>query len=170
MDEVIRVRPATAEDIPSIRDLAGKIWPEAYGSILSPEQIRYMMDLLYSESSLERQITQDQHQFLMAVRNDGPLGFASFSPVKGGGYKLHKLYVLPSFQGSGIGKKLLSRVIQEGRAAGAPFLDLNVNRFNPARKFYERLGFRILQEVDIPIGNGYFMNDFVMRLPLPSGA
>jgi ribosomal protein S18 acetylase RimI-like enzyme len=40
---------------------------------------------------------------------------------------------------------------------------LNVNRYNPAKDFYEKLGFKIILEEDIPIGQ-YWMNDYVMRL------
>ena len=45
-------------------------------------------------------------------------------------------------------------------------IELNVNRQNNAVDFYKRLGFTILKEVDIPIGKGYFMNDYVMSLTL----
>ncbi|HUX83811.1 MAG TPA: GNAT family N-acetyltransferase [Chitinophagaceae bacterium] len=169
MVKVIRILPASVTDMPLVRGLAEKIWPAAYSSILSPEQIRYMMDLLYSNSSLERQISQDGHRFLLAFREEEPLGFASFGSLGGEGFKLHKLYVLPSSQGSGIGKMLMDQVIGEAKTSLVTFLELNVNRFNPARKFYERLGFRVLREVDIPIGGGFFMNDYIMRLPLSPG-
>jgi hypothetical protein len=43
---------------------------------------------------------------------------------------------------------------------------LNVNRYNKARFFYEKFGFKIIDEVDISIGNNYFMNDYVMELNL----
>lgn len=45
----------------------------------------------------------------------------------------------------------------------ATVLELNVNRQNKARIFYEKFGFVIVEEKDIPIGNGYFMNDYVMQ-------
>ena len=43
---------------------------------------------------------------------------------------------------------------------------LNVNRYNKALYFYEKHGFTIAQEVDIEIGEGYFMNDYIMKLSL----
>jgi ribosomal protein S18 acetylase RimI-like enzyme len=39
---------------------------------------------------------------------------------------------------------------------------LNVNRNNKALGFYQKFGFVILREEDIDIGNGYFMNDYIM--------
>jgi hypothetical protein len=32
--------------------------------------------------------------------------------------------------------------------------------------FYEKIGFKTILVLDVPIGNGYFMNDFVMQLDL----
>jgi ribosomal protein S18 acetylase RimI-like enzyme len=49
------------------------------------------------------------------------------------------------------------------KTQGATTLQLNVNRNNPAKIFYEKLGFAVLNEEDIDIGNGYFMNDYVMQ-------
>ncbi len=46
---------------------------------------------------------------------------------------------------------------------GGTALQLNVNRSNKARFFYEKLGFNVVREEDIDIGNNYFMNDFVME-------
>jgi hypothetical protein len=56
-------------------------------------------------------------------------------------------------------------VKQQVDGQNAMALDLNVNRFNPAQHFYKKLGFKIIGEEDVPIGQ-YFMNDYVMRLEL----
>ena len=49
---------------------------------------------------------------------------------------------------------------------GATSLQLQVNRDNAAKSFYEKLGFVILKEADFDIGNGYFMRDYVMEKKL----
>jgi len=46
---------------------------------------------------------------------------------------------------------------------GASSLQLNVNRNNNAKVFYEKIGFAVIKEEDIDIGNGYLMNDYVME-------
>lgn len=76
-----------------------------------------------------------------------------------------KRHCLPQTQGKGYGKVLINAVEAKVMAAGKRILDLNVNRFNKARGFYEKLGFKVLHEEDIAIGR-YWMNDFVMRKPL----
>jgi hypothetical protein len=45
-------------------------------------------------------------------------------------------------------------------------LELNVNRHNPATVFYQKMGFEIVYSEDIDIGQGFWMNDYVMRKTL----
>ncbi len=161
----MKIRKAGAADIPVIQELAYKIWPGTYQAILGPEQVDYMLDLLYSEKILREQMEQ-QVDFIVVSDNGDPVGFASYSSTQPGIYKLHKIYVLPSQQGKGTGRMMIDYVKQQAVSAGGKFLQLNVNRYNNAKYFYEKLGFVVIREEDIDIGNGYFMNDFVMQVRL----
>ena len=84
------------------------------------------------------------------------------------GMKLQKIYVLPEKQGLGLGKTLLNFAIDFGKKQGMRHLSLQVNRYNKAVDFYLHAGFEIIDEQDFDIGNGYFMNDFVMQKSLVS--
>lgn len=160
------IRKADKTDIPVISILAHAIWPETYGSILSEAQLKYMLDLFYAHESLEKQF-DDNHVFLIALMNAETVGFASYSHGnKAGMYKVHKLYVHPMLHGKGIGKQLLDRIIEDIRPLGAKTIQLDVNRHNPAKSFYERYGFAVAGEKDTAIGEGYFMNDYVMEKPV----
>ena len=166
----LRIEPATLKDIPTIIQLAEATWEPTYRFIISGEQLEYMYRVIYSPAALKRQMAEQQHSFLLAYVGGEPAGFASFSPLpaedtSGVGYKLHKIYVLPTRQGQGLGVHLIEAVENTARQAGGQFLDLNVNRYNPAIAFYERRGFARHREVDVPIGP-YFMNDYVMRKEL----
>jgi Acetyltransferases len=79
-------------------------------------------------------------------------------------YKLHKIYVLPYNQGKGTGKFVITEIIRAISRKGGKGLQLNVNRNNKAKDFYEKMGFVVIREEDIDIGNGYFMNDYVMEI------
>ena len=167
-----RIEPATLTDIPIIIRLAEATWEPTYRFIISEEQLEYMYRVIYSPAALKRQMEEQRHQFLVAYMEGEPAGFASFSPqpTEAGtdgatGYKLHKIYVLPTRQGQGLGQYLIEAVENAARAAGGHYLDLNVNRYNPAIAFYERRGFERQREVDVPIGP-YFMNDYIMRKAL----
>lgn len=150
-----------------VRDLAYKIWPVAYEEILSEAQLDYMLENFYALSALEKQM-DSRHVFLLAEENDVFYGFASYEVNCNatGKTKLHKIYVLPQTQGKGLGKLLLSEVEKAALGAGNSHVFLNVNRYNNAQEFYKRLGFEIIHQEDIEIGNGYLMEDFVMEKPL----
>lgn len=165
---MITFHEGNIKDIPLIRELTFKIWPVTYGPILSREQIDYMLEMMYSPASLEQQMLEQGHRFVIAYESSQPAGFASFSrkDTDNAAYKLHKIYVLPGFQGKGVGKKLIDHIIQSILPVGAKTLELNVNRHNTAKTFYEKQGFEIVRTEDIAIGKGYFMNDYVMEKKL----
>jgi len=166
MTDKIIIRPAGISDINTIHTLAHQVWPLTYAHILSADQLQYMLDLIYSPASLEKQFAQ-QHRFLLVVLNEAPVGFASFSAGKKMyTYKLQKIYVRTDIQGKGLGKMLIDVVVKEAKANNATSLLLNVNRHNKAISFYEKMGFSIIAEEDIDIGSGYLMNDYVMEKKL----
>lgn len=164
---MLTIARAGEEQIPVIQQIAYDTWPDTFRDILSPEQIRYMLHMMYHEDSLLQQM-HSGHVFLLAEWNGMPGGFAAYElnyrhqPVS----KLHKIYVLPSMQGKQMGKALLREVARIAGDAGMQQVWLNVNRENKAAGFYERFGFIKTGEEDIDIGNGYFMNDTIMQLTL----
>lgn len=164
---MLKIRAAGIEDMATVRMLACKIWPIAYGTILEKAQLDYMLDKIYSFSSLTHQLTFLKHHFILVLENEDAIGFASFSAHEDAKvYHLNKIYVLPQQQGKNVGKHLLDYVIKQIKKTGATSLQLNVNRHNRALHFYEKQGFTIVREEDIDIGEGYFMNDYVMELKL----
>ncbi|MBL7737619.1 MAG: GNAT family N-acetyltransferase [Chitinophagaceae bacterium] len=164
-EKTLSIRKAYPADIPLIRDLTYKVWPQTYSAILSKEQIDYMLNSMYSKPSLQSQM-QKGDQFVLAYNGNEPVGFASFALTGSHTYKLHKIYVLPSQQGKGTGKFIIDQLSNAMKAKGASMLQLNVNRNNPAKSFYEKIGFAVIKEEDIDIGSGYFMNDYVMEKKL----
>ena len=165
------IKKTGIEGIDIIRKLTFATWPEAYKDILSSAQLSYMLNLLYSKKALHNLIVNLQQQFIIAYENASPAGFAAYSPKQSADhsvYRLHKLYVLPGQQGKEIGKQLLVFIINEIKIKGASLLELNVNRNNKAIHFYKKMGFTFSGEEDIDIGEGYFMNDFVMELRVKS--
>lgn len=161
----ITIRKATEDDINVIQQLAHAIWPGTFSEILSREQVRYMLQLIYSKTSLQKQMAEG-HNFLIVEDNKTPIAYADYSLLKDDIYKLHKIYVLPQQQGKGIGKLLIEYIMDAIQKKNASSLLLNVNRYNQAKGMYERLGFKVIGEEDIDIGEGYFMNDYIMEKKL----
>jgi len=163
---MLSVQKATTADIPLIRQLTFEIWPQTYSSILSKEKIDYMLDMMYSPASLQKQMEEDGCTFIIVYDDAEPVAFASYNETEPQTWKLNKIYILPSQQGKGTGKFIINYIVDEIKAKGAKALQLQVNRQNKAKDFYERLGFKIIQTADFDIGNGFFMNDYVMSYEL----
>lgn len=160
------VRKAYIADIPLIRELTFAIWPQTYAHLLGKEQIDYMLTMMYSPASLQKQMEEDGCTFIIVYDNHTPVAFASYSQIKPQVWKLHKIYVLASQQGKGTGKFIINYIVEEIKSFAAKALQLQVNRENAAQHFYKKLGFVVAEEADFDIGNGYFMRDYVMQLDL----
>lgn len=162
------IRKATTNDISLIHEMAWVVFPHTYKEILTPEQIDYMMEWMYSEDSLHKQMEKDGHIYYLAFKEDDPAGYLSIQPEGEHVFHLQKIYVLPSFQGMKLGKQLFEqaiKAIKEFHPAPCQ-MRLNVNRQNKALAFYERMGMVKVDEGDFPIGNGYYMNDFIMGMDI----
>jgi ribosomal protein S18 acetylase RimI-like enzyme len=159
------IRDAMPHEASTIRGIALDTWWITYGPIISADQIRYMLEAIYNETLLHDQMATREQHFILLLENDVPSGFAAYSPQTEdpSAWKLHKLYVLPSGHGRGFGRQLVNEILRRSAQQGISALELNVNRDNPARHFYERIGFQIVRQEDIAIGP-YWMNDYVMRL------
>lgn len=160
----MEIRKAGLDDFKIINDLALKTWYDTYTTILSPEQLEYMLKEMYSLEAFTEQIAVKGHHFLLLSENDRYLGFASYElNYTSGTTKLHKLYVLPETQGKGAGRLLITTIESLAKKNGNDKVSLNVNRYNDAVKFYIKNGFEKAGEEDINIGNGYLMEDFIME-------
>ncbi|SEO02116.1 L-amino acid N-acyltransferase YncA [bacterium A37T11] len=164
---MIQLIEAQIAHIPVIRRIALETWPATFGGILSKEQIAYMLDMMYSEASLAHQVTELRHRFVLAqdTVDDQYLGYLSYERpyLDQPQTKIHKIYVLPQTQGQGVGKQLMEAAELAARQQGDHYLLLNVNKHNKAEAFYQRLGFETIGTEDIDIGNGYLMEDKIMR-------
>lgn len=160
------IRRATVNDIPLIRELTFAIWPQTYSHIISQDQMDFMLEMMYSPASLQKQMEEDGCTFIIVYDEDKAVAFASYNQIKPANWKLNKIYILPTQQGKGTGKFMLNHIIANIKEQGAKALHLQVNRHNKAKNFYEKLGFRVIETADFDIGNGYFMNDYVMELLL----
>lgn len=166
------IRSAAAADMAIIHDLAHIIWPHAYLEILSRDQVAYMLRIMYNHDVLKALEQRDDHKFLIASQKGLPVGFALYHPkipTDISVYQLSKIYVHPLYQDKGIGKQILEYIIDNLQLLRVSTLELNVNRNNRAISFYQKLGFKITREVDLDIGNGYFMNDYVMEKSISFG-
>lgn len=159
---MIQLFKASESDVETIREIAFKIWPKHYIPIIGESQVKYMLDTKYSSSTIQLQIRSNSHDyFILTNELKQALGFAAFQKTDEKRYFLDKFYILDSEQGKGLGYLTLNQLIQHYRDLSE--LRLQVNRKNyKAINFYFKFGFKIEKVEDFDIGEGFFMNDFVM--------
>jgi ribosomal protein S18 acetylase RimI-like enzyme len=176
----IKITLAGLLDRALIRSISERTWPSTYGHIISQEQIDFMLDWMYSDDSLATQMNTGCEFYIASIKKDNEqldaIGFCSVSPEEEEGntstdkvegvkaHKLNKLYVLPAAQGTGAGKALLNKAIEVAQSEGSGSLFLQVNKHNNAYSFYLKHGFEKEAEFKFDIGNGFFMDDYVLRL------
>ena len=165
MIEIEKVLASDSVKFEIIRIIAQETWPIAYGAILSMEQLEYMFDMMYSTKSLLEQAAKKNLQFILAKVGSEYLGFASYeiNINQTNKTKIHKIYILPTSQGKGIGKELIDFITVAAKSEENSAIVLNVNKYNLAQHFYIKLGFFNVKEEVIAIGNGYVMDDYVME-------
>ncbi|MFL5752708.1 MAG: GNAT family N-acetyltransferase [Bacteroidia bacterium] len=157
----LRLQKATLRDIPEISFLAKLIWEKHYVPLIGSEQVEYMLSNMYSSQSLKEQMEQKKHVFYLVHLENKCLGFVSISSSDHKNYLLHKIYLLQDEQNRGLGTAVFKLILEEMGSPGS--IRLTVNRMNyKSINFYFKNGFRIEKTEDFDIGNGYFMNDFVM--------
>lgn len=164
---MITSEEASYDDYALIHSMARKAFPATYAAILTPEQIEYMMDMMYSPDAVRRQFDEG-HRYFIASCDGTPCGYVSIQQCGADLFHLHKIYVVPEFQGRGVGGYLFDEAVRRIREMHPEpcRVELNVNRFNKALGFYEHKGMRRVGQGDFPIGNGYFMNDYIMGLDI----
>lgn len=156
-----KIRIAFVNDISKITEVAEATWKQTYASIISQEQIDLMYERMYSGEAILQQM-QDGHTFLICSEHEQTLGFISYFIREDNIMCIPKIYIKPALQRKGIGKVLLNETEKIARKNKIDFLELNVNRKNPAMYFYKKQDFEMHEKVDIAYGK-FWLNDYVLR-------
>lgn len=165
MESEITIRRANEADCALIHAMAQRVFPCTYREIITEEQIAFMMEWMYAPCNIRRQMLEEGHVYHIAYLKGEPAGYVSVRPDGPDCFHLEKIYVLPEFQKMHLGGVLFRTAVSYVKSVHpeACALELNVNRHNPAFGFYRKMGMSIDREGDFPIGNGFYMNDYIMR-------
>jgi len=163
------IHTASTNDCYLINELASQVWENTYGEILTKEQLDYMFEMMYAPENIIKQINELQHQYFIISADNVPSGYLSIEKKDDNTYIFQKIYALPAMQGTGMGRYIIEQGISYLKSThpNTPLhIILYVNRENPAVGFYKHLGFEVADTRDNHIGNGYYMNDYIMSLKI----
>ena len=149
-----------AEAIAQVARLAREIWNQHYLPVIGKEQVDYMLETIQREDAIKQQINQG-YQYYLIFDNQTKAGYCAVKD-KGDKLFLSKLYVLDSCRGKGIGKQAIQFIKSN---FDNPVIQLTVNKRNSnSIAFYQHIGFEIVDYVEMDIGKGFVMDDYVMEL------
>jgi putative acetyltransferase len=134
VDMEVEIREFLPGDGPAFRAL-NEEWITRY-FVLEPKDVASLMDP-------QATILNRGGRIFLAVQDSRAIGCCALLAMGPGEYEVAKMAVTEAFQGAGIGRRLLTRTIDEGRALGARRLYLETNsKLAPAVRLYQSLGFR----------------------------
>ncbi len=152
-------------DIAPVCALAREIWVQHYPGIITVKQIEYMLAQRYSPDAIRTQLKAGEAWWEKLEVGGDLCGFASYERgAQARAMKLDKIYVHQLVRGKGYGAALVNHVANAARRQGMDTLILQVNKYNYGSvAAYLRLGFAVARTVKVDIGNGFFMDDYVME-------
>lgn len=164
----IRLVPVeTSEEVACCAALAGEIWREHYGALLSEEQITYMLEKFQSETAIREQIERENYRYSLFEVDGEPVGYFGWRPDEEGAF-LSKLYVRSTARRRGLARMALEEI---ERVTGKGRIWLTVNRENSGSiEAYRKMGFEKTREQCAEIGGGFVMDDDIMERRIARGA
>lgn len=164
MQHIKLVTVQTVQQIEAVVMLADEIWHEWFPSIISNEQIDYMLERFQSVKAITEQLDSGYTYYLIrrgAVR----IGYTAIRSDTDGRLFLSKIYIKKEYRGNGYAHEVFSFLKEYCREHGLTSIWLTVNKHNDSSvAVYKKSGFRIIGEDVTDIGNGYVMDDYFFQL------
>lgn len=164
MSDKPEIRALRPDEVAALAALARDIWRAHYPGIISAAQIEYMLDERYSEAVIRAELARGDVRWDVLLVNSTVMGYTSYFWADAPGtIKIDKLYLHPHVQRQGYGAKLIEHVARRMAGDGCRRLTLAVNRHNQsAIAAYHKNGFRIADTSLKKIGDGFWMDDYIM--------
>ena len=137
----ITFRRTTDADVPFLRHLYGTT-REARDATRSvdAEQKAAFLDMQFIAQKTHYEEYYPECEFLVIEMEQAPIGRLYIDRADDD-IRITDIALLPEFRGRGIGRMLMEEILEEGRATGKR-VTIHVEHDNPARRLYDRLGFR----------------------------
>ena len=150
------------EEMKELSAFATEIVKEHYDPLLGSVQNDYMLQMFQSVEAIKKQI-QHGYRYYLGINQGKKVSFIAFYP-NGDRMYLSKFYVHKNARGNGYASKMLSFIKEHTKKEGLKAIYLNVNKYNDTSiAIYKHLGFQQIAAEKNDIGNGYFMDDYVME-------
>ena len=154
-------------EIETVARLALEIWNQHFVPIIGKAQVDYMLDRFQSPGAITDQIN-DGFEYYLILSDHAEVGYVGLLPEEQSSrIMISKIYIKNASRGLGIGNATIDFVKQLSAHRNINKIWLTVNRENnDTIEWYLRKGFNIVEDVKKDIGNGFYMDDYIMELTI----
>lgn len=161
--EFVIARVESGKEVGLIAQLASEIWNEYFISIISKEQIDYMLGKFQSVQAITEQMNNQNYEYYLMKANGNNIGYLGIRQEEGKLF-LSKFYIQKEHRGKGYASQAMGWLVQICKDRRLGIIWLTVNRHNHATiAVYEKKGFRTVRTQAADIGNGFVMDDHIME-------
>lgn len=154
------------KDIKELASIANEVWHQHFATILTLDQIDYMVEKFQSEHAMTKQINSDGYEYYFLQLDGKNIGYTGIREDEDKLF-LSKLYILKEYRGNGYSSRAFEFLQSICKERGLHAIWLTVNRYNDHTiEVYKKKGFKILRTQVADIGNGYVMDDYIMEKDL----
>jgi ribosomal protein S18 acetylase RimI-like enzyme len=158
--EKIIYREATISDCTAVATVHVRSWRESFAGVVPQSFLDNMSVENRSKAFEERFSLADYKLYVAEGEENGIVGFADFGPPRDSidGYEaeLYAIYLLPEFQGRGVGAELFRRGIEDLVKQGVSTMYLLALGASPYKSFYEKMGGRVIAKQQKEIDGDVF--------------
>ncbi len=154
MNDVL-IRDWAVADIPAVRRITWETWVATYAAFVPAEDLRAYFDVHYSPEALGALMADPSNGGFLASVGVVPAGFVrTHWEERESRFYVSSLYVLPEFQGKGIGGRLMAASERKALAQGVRAVWLGVMEQNVRTlDWYRKTGFTFVEEAPFTMGN-----------------
>jgi GNAT superfamily N-acetyltransferase len=150
------VRKFRPQDIDVVKELVDSTIDTSYGGVYPPAAIAFFKE----HHAVEKILADSRNGCILVAEDEGRM-IGTGTLVNG---EVGRMFVMPECQGQGIGMEILGQLEQVARKKGLRHLRLDASLV--ARKFYERMGFKLIEDTSRPVGNDERLEYSVMTKAL----
>jgi GNAT superfamily N-acetyltransferase len=112
------IRPVETRDLPGVREALVEAWHATYDPLIGAERVSALTNAWHSQRALARELGDPECVFLLAEDAGRVVAVSTAKAEPNGAVKLTRLYLVPSVQGRGLGKRLMNETLARfGRTA-----------------------------------------------------
>ena len=169
----VTIRQATLSDLGVLKAIGRQTFKETFGDDNTAEDMENYLQATFNDDILLQSLQDPDVHYFLACINDDVVGYIKLNEKDAqteqgddDSLEIHRLYVLSTYLGHGIGKQLMTQAIKFARGRQLNSLWLGVWEHNErALGFYQSFGFQTFDHHVFTLGEDK-QTDYLMRLTL----